>query len=483
MSLAEAAAVLPRRARQAAAVLPADPAADLAALARLAERCEEFSPQVGWETLSQRAVARAARRGPQQPWFGDTPGHLCLDVTGIAPLFGGEDNLAREVIAACREVGYAARVAVADTVGAAWALAEAADPLTVVSPGGLDEVLRLLPVAALRLPVDVLDVLARLGVLTVGQLRQLPRAGLAERFGALIGLRLDQIFGAAAEVVVPHRPPPRFEASCRLDFPTDRRDLLDGLVAELVERITADARARRRGIVRLAGRLDCGPEGAVTFAVGLFRPEDAPRRLLELVRLRLERLDLPGPVERIDLRAEHTAPPEHRQGELFADHEASTEEQIAALLERLTSRFGPQAVVRPELLPDPLPERAFRYVPLVGCGSPAPRPALRKRRAADVSPACEVSDGVSFRPLWLLTPPPRVLVTPAGSDGPPTSFRWEGRTHAVARAWGPERIETGWWRRGLVRRDYYRVETATGHRFWLFRDLTAGTWHLHGSFE
>ena len=68
-------------------------------------------------------------------------------------------------------------------------------------------------------------------------------------------------------------------------------------------------------------------------------------------------------------------------------------------------------------------------------------------------------------------------------DGPPVAFLWQRQRHKVARHWGPERIETGWWRQGLVRRDYYRIETDTGCRLWLFRDLTDGSWHLHGSFE
>ena len=68
-------------------------------------------------------------------------------------------------------------------------------------------------------------------------------------------------------------------------------------------------------------------------------------------------------------------------------------------------------------------------------------------------------------------------------DGPPVWFRWRKRKFDIARYWGPERIETGWWRQGTVRRDYYRVETEAGCRFWLFRDLKTGDWYLHGSFE
>src|SRR5207253_11235944 len=116
MPLAEA-AVLIR-----SSPLPYDPAADRSALGRLAERCEQFSPVVGWETVGQ-AVPDASKRQAQPDllaWFGESPGHLFLDVTGIAPLFGGEEALARLIAAECREAGYFGHVAIADTVGAAW---------------------------------------------------------------------------------------------------------------------------------------------------------------------------------------------------------------------------------------------------------------------------------------------------------------------------------------------------------------------------
>ena len=68
-------------------------------------------------------------------------------------------------------------------------------------------------------------------------------------------------------------------------------------------------------------------------------------------------------------------------------------------------------------------------------------------------------------------------------DGPPVHFPWQGHPQRIAHMWGPERIETGWWRNRLVGRDYYRVEAADGRRYWLFRRLRDGQWFLHGMFE
>jgi protein ImuB len=78
--------------------------------------------------------------------------------------------------------------------------------------------------------------------------------------------------------------------------------------------------------------------------------------------------------------------------------------------------------------------------------------------------------------------PLRLPVMSIAPEGPPVRFRLAGRDHRIARVWGPERIETGWWRGRCVRRDYYQVETGGGERFWLFRELGSGAWFLHGDF-
>ncbi len=80
-------------------------------------------------------------------------------------------------------------------------------------------------------------------------------------------------------------------------------------------------------------------------------------------------------------------------------------------------------------------------------------------------------------------PPVELSVLAVAPDGPPLRFGWSGGEEQVAYFWGPERIETGWWRTACVRRDYYRVETAAGQRFWLFRRLHDGRWFLQGTFE
>jgi protein ImuB len=87
------------------------------------------------------------------------------------------------------------------------------------------------------------------------------------------------------------------------------------------------------------------------------------------------------------------------------------------------------------------------------------------------------------RPVRLWPRPEPVQVLSVIPDGPPARIDWAGASYRVVRAWGPERIETGWWREDEVRRDYYTAATDHGSRFWVFRRRDDGRWFLHGLFD
>ena len=342
----------------------------------------------------------------------------------------------------------------------------------------------------------------------------LPRESLRARFGELLLLRIDQLLGNAQEMIVPHRPPPRFAEEWVLDYPAERRDVIEQIVRELVSRIARTLAQRREGVVQLVCRLDCAGGRPLFLEVGLFRPSADPEHLWDLVQMQLEQTSLPGPVGRVTLAARLTAPLENRQGELFAGGEHEAQRQLALFLDRCSSRLGPDAVLRPELTADSLPERAVRYKAGVGSqgsgigkrGRGGERERGRKKKSQELSPADSVlsteysvhgtksrrrfpsdprppsSDSFRVRPLARLSPPLPLDVLSVVPYGPPVSFRLQGQTYRVANSWGPERIETGWWRGASARRDYWRVETDSGQRFWLFRCLKSGQWHLHGEF-
>jgi protein ImuB len=349
-----------------------------------------------------------------------------------------------------------------------------------------------LPVAALRLPDKTVALLAELGIERIGQLVALPRESLSSRFGDGLALRIDQAEGLVNEVIVAERPVEGFCAEWALEYPTHNRKAIEMIVARLIERVARRLVDCNQGVVQLECRLVCGKQ-PLRISVGLFEPTAMTSHLMQLMRMQLERLKLPQPVQAVNVQAITTSRLEQKQNELFAGDSRQRPRQLTALVDRLSSRLGRHAVVRPRSLDDPLPERSWRYVPLTGQSRPRrakaatsarrPKtPASKHGRPSTLSKRQRELTAAD-RPLRLHRLPLPLEVMAVVPDGPPVHFTLQNRQHVITRHWGPERIETGWWRGTSVRRDYYRVETASGHRFWLFRRLDDGKWFLHGEFE
>jgi protein ImuB len=329
---------------------------------------------------------------------------------------------------------------------------------------------RPLPVAALRLPDETLATLARLGIATVGDLLRLPRAELPARFGPGVLRRLDQALGRLPEPIVPHGVAAELRAGYRFEYPTDRLADLLHVVDRLAGELHAALDRRNLGARQVECRLyhEAGPPLAV--AVGLYRPTSCPRYLGELLRTRLESLQLAGLVCAMRLSVpwpEHVAESQH---DLF-DTGRPDEPALAELIDRLTNRLGCQSVTRARCVADAQPEYACAFEPILAPGGSG--------RAATVETDDEPCEP---RPLSLWPAPVPVEAWSTYPDGPPRRFRWEGIDYRAARCWGPERIETGWWRGADVRRDYFVVATDDGGRFWLFR-AGDGRWFLHGCFD
>ena len=421
-----------------------------ACLSAAAQHCLRFSPRV------------AVERSPE-------PECLFLDIGGVAHLFGGEAALVEAILAdlaacglATAACGFAMRAAVAGTIGAAWALAHFATrnskptALHCEAASGLPPSLRPLPVEALRLSEPTVALLHQLGIRRIEQLEAIPRGELFSRFEPELLEAWDRATGRLAEPLPPYAPPEVFAASWQAEYPTARRETIEAALDHLVHRVADQLGRSGRGAMRLECRLECAGGAPLEVAVGLFQPTGRATHLIQLLHVRFEPMRLPGPVLSIRLSATLTAPLELRQQELFPEGPARRNpRQLAGLIDRLSSRLGPDRVVRPRLVPDAQPELAYRYVPLVGG-------AVRRRGGSGAAP------DRPLRPLRLLTRP---VALEKGSE------------RFYTQTWGPERIETGWWRGRPASRDYYRVETSAGRRFWIFRRLHDDRWFLHGVFD
>lgn len=417
-----------------------DPLADQMALRQIAAWCEEFSPTVGIEGS-------------------DT---ICMDITGLARLFGNEELLAVRIKSAFQQRSLSLRLAIADTLGASWALAHFGKTPIIVPPGQF--AIKDLPVAALRLE-DELELLGELGIHRVSQLLTLPREALASRFGPQILQRLDQATGFVPETITSHRPPPEIAIETRLEYPLDDRQALELLLNELIGRVAQSLSKRQQGAIQLRCELNCDGMTA-QLDVGLYRASANPKHLFALLQMQLDQKALSGPVTAVKVAVLMAAPLLSQQQELFESSCREERRQVGLLIDRLSNRLGRESVVRALPQSDVQPELAFRYEPLAGV---LPRKNSHRWKTLP-------------RPLCLETSPIPLEVLSVIPDGPPVQFRWAGN-HRVAHAWGPERIQTGWWRGCYVQRDYYRIETTEGKRFWVFRRLSDAKWFLHGVFD
>lgn len=439
-ALAQARAICPTL-----AVVEADPAADHAGLQRMAIWCERYTPL-------------AAANKPDGLW---------LDITGCTHLTDGEEALAATLVQRLAP----ARIAIAGTPGAAWALARAATrpSVQVLKPGDERAALSALPVALLRLDARVVAGLRRVGLRSIGELARQPRADLTARFGATPGLRLDQAYGTAAEAIAWPRPPVPWSEFCGFVEPIGTQDDLSRALVMLAGRLCARLEAGGLGGLQFSACFHCVDARRPEIAIGFARPARDPARVAQLLATKLETVDPGFGVEAVILVAGTVAPLTLGQTEMGKRTPQS--ESLVAVVDDLSNRLEPDRLSRPAPQASHIPERAAIKAP--------PLSAI----AVWLHPPGE-------RPLRLLRPPEPIEATAPVPDDPPVLFRWRGALHRVRAASGPERIAAEWWRRSPEPyrfRDYYRVEDTLGARFWLFRTglpdaLQPPGWFLHGLF-
>jgi protein ImuB len=422
----------------------ADPAADEAALARLAAWCERYTPMAA----------------------PDPPEGLWLDITGC---LGTEASLAQDLAVRLERNGIPCRIAIASTTGTAWALAHARTDRPILPAGQETVALADLPIGCLRLDAGIVTGLRRLGLRTVRELLRIPRAQITARFGALPVLRLDQALGFIEEAIDWPRPP--IEWHERLAFaepigtPEDLAHALMQLTMRLCQRLAEQDKGGQRFVARFFRVDDVVSQIGVSTALPV-------REAAYLTKLLCEKLDGVDPgfgVEVIALEAEIVAPLPAPQAQ-FAAQDASG--GLAAVVDTLTNHLGPERVSRVEPYASHVPERAVRRVPPL----PVKQPSW-------------VNDPAAPRPIRLLRRPEEIEVIAPVPDDPPIRFSWRGVAHRVRAAAGPERIAAEWWRgrSSDPARDYYRVEDSDGARFWIFRAGLHGEdrmprWYLHGLF-
>lgn len=475
------------------------------------------------DPLADAAFLGTLRRwaGKLSPWVAEEPpAGLMVDLTGCAHLFGGEAALLAEVEADCASLGLTLRAGIADTAGAAWALARfsgqeagharngdaidqearatrsraakrrgwerggaAPGALATATPQGMiaatgaaRTAIGPLPLAALRLAPDVIEGLNRLGLRRIDDVLALPRASLARRFGAPTLRRIDQALGMEPEPIAPARAPLHFAARISFPDPIGLREDIEAGIDRLLPALCARLREKGRGARRVRLQAFRADGQTQVAEIGLARPADQPDRIRPLLWLKLDGIDAGFGIDCLRLEALETEPLHSQQhrGHLDAANTAnsrqSTDTALDDLIGKLGARLGTDAVTRLHPAESHIPEKSAQ---VLAAAWSEPYHAPWPVRAAP-------------RPLILIRPE---LVGAPEDPTPPACFRWRRRDLVTRFAVGPERILPEWWfddpewRSGP--RDYWRIEVERGERLWLFYahgGAVSGGWYCHGCF-
>lgn len=443
-----------------------DRSADSAWLERMADFCDRYTPLVALDGESG----------------------VLLDISGCAHLFGGEAAMRDDVQERCTKAGMEVVLAIAATPDTARALARFGGG-AIVETGLERDAVAALPVGAIGMSNETALALNRAGLVTIGDLAARPRAPLTARFGTNITTNLSRVLGEEDIAITARRPLSPCTVDRRFGEPIGREEDVLATIEHLIEQ--AAKMLEKRG------------QGGTAFEASLFRTDGAVRRLTvetslptrkaaPLMRLFQERIStLADPLDPgfgYDLlRLSVTACATFVQPQTSLDSHEQADEEVAALVDTLSTRLGKEAVQRFVNAQTHIPERAAYEVVAKDYPSTS---FTHQIDMPDLRWATPDANEPPSRPIHLFQHPQRIEALAQIPDGPPLKFRWRRVLHEVARAEGPERIAPEWWRNddASLTRDYYRLEDSQGRRFWVFREglynqeTQHPSWFMHGLF-
>jgi len=414
-------------------------------LPRLAEWCIRFSPIV--------AV--------------DMPDGLLIDASGCTHLWGGDQAYLEDISKKLSARGYEVRLAIADTIGAAWGIARFGSEPIVSSGRHIDALLQL-PPQALRLSPENIERLHKLGLKQIRQFVNMPRSALRRRFGAELIHRLDQAIGQEIETIEPVTPIEPYQERLPCLEPVVTLPGIEVALQRLLEILCLRLQMEQKGIrvaVLKGYRVDGKTE---SVEIGTSRPSHHVEHLFKLFSLKLSSIEPALGIELFALEAIKVDEHSSRQEKVWETTGGLDDERLSELIDRLASKVGIDKVHRYFADEHYWPERSFKLAPSLHESSST---QWHKARS---------------RPLHVLPKPEVIEVTAPVPDYPPMLFRYKGEIHEVVKADGPERVEQEWWLQNGQHRDYYRVEDQAGRRYWIFRlghyEDKLYKWFIHGFF-
>ena len=442
MAVADARAIYP-----AVQVLDDVPGLKAQLLQRIAEWCIRFAPV-------------AAPHLPEG---------IILEASGCAHLWGGEKSYLADIHKRLTARGYFNRIAMADTVGAAWAVARFGKEEMIVPTGNQLQALLLLPPAALRLETEVIERLHKLGLRQIKDFVSMPSSALRRRFGIHMLQRINQALGVEDEPVIPVYSVVPYQERLPCIEPIVTRTGIEIALQQLLDAMCNRLRKEGKGLRAAYFRGYRVDNIAQGIQIETSRASHKEAHLFHLFSLKLATIEPALGIELFVLEATKVESYTPEQETLWNAGSSLREVNLSEFIDRLAGRVGMDAIKRYLPAAHYWPERSF-----------APVASSNEIESANWQTG-------KRRPLHVLPVPQLIEVTAPIPDYPPMLFRYKNKLHKIVKADGPERIEQEWWIGEGNDRDFYCVEDEEGYHYWLFRSSHYSAektyqWFLHGFF-
>ncbi|HKV46727.1 MAG TPA: DNA polymerase Y family protein [Candidatus Acidoferrales bacterium] len=405
------------------------------------------------------------------------PATLVIDLSGLASLFGSDENLAALLAQRITAFGLAANIAVSQNIEVAIHAARGFPGITLIATGEESQRLGPLPISVLGASSEILETLNLWGVRLCEALAALPVLQLSERLGQE-GVRLHQwARGAGIRALILSDPATNFEEELELEDSVEELEPLSFLLGRLLDQLCLrlTARSLAAGSIRLRFALD--PTGlkdvqirndnsrrkkrSATYEKTLTLP--VPMRdskvLLNLLRLALQGDPPPAPILKVFMASEPAKPRAVQTG-LFLPPSPDVA-KLEVTIARLANLVGAANVGSPQLIDTHRPGE-FRMT----CFTPPREESKKSRRKSanggTATPGCALNtlkalktqlSPIAFR---MFRPPLPASVQIQDSRPKKVSFR--GVRGEVLAASGPWRSSGDWWREDAWHQDEWDLE-------------------------
>jgi protein ImuB len=274
------------------------------------------------------------------------PDCIIIDTSGCSHLWNGEEKYLDSIVTRLSTFGYFVRTTIADTIGAAWAVAHFGKNSSIIQHGQQATSLSPLPPEALRIEKETVERLHKLGLTNIGNLIHMPRSVLRRRFGSQFILRLDQALGYEEEIISAVQPTELYDERLNSLEPIVTRIGIEIALQRLLDSLCNRLQEKQKGLrvaIFKCYRIDNKIE---KIEIGTNRPSHSAKHLFKLFELKLDTIEPAFGIELFTLEAQKIEEATSVQENLWQRTFGLENMNLSELLDRFYGKFGTNCINR-----------------------------------------------------------------------------------------------------------------------------------------